>query len=818
MKHPSTVGRDNLRSFYTKTKFPEDDAIIAGKAKEDGNERVRKALEQFGYAFLRAHKGLVFGEVREQQQSRNSAVPPATTADATTSVTVALSVLVESVLGAPSPPDPDAVGASIAKDLLRMTITKAIAILIATVWDLGERAKDTKAPTATRHHLRTSQSQTITLAFDLLAPFDLPAPTAPATASNCILLQPLSIWCSFLAHNHDLLAQIYALARRSEPAVEPRHSSAYTSGRGREVEADAARDVLTRLMALMRGLAARFGEEARAHSGSTPVVDERIAMWPVPEDGELLGMMPLRKFHAGIDLLREADERDGEEGAGDERRVRVARVWMCLKRFAELETFDFIQYNEAENKFIVIDEETKKQQRTRMMRVLATQRLKEQVTSLEQDLSQLAVSPPTSPNRRDRRTSVVLSSGATLPKRQRRESKNRHGGPTIPLRIVTVVVDVSVLMDALPLVKRWAGIGGGLDAAVGGGGVLCEVIVPLDVIDSLDFHKKGMTTTNVHAREAIRFLDQRFRPHNDHANSAPASLNHDGQPASSLAIVGLVSSFLRAQRVSERLEKWEDVAPLWVGPLSYRADKDEGDAAEAVENEEAQPTEMDVPKRFRPVIGCALHYYQNQRRAGVAAAVGTGAGGVQQKAVDVVLVTNDKAMAWWAVWRRLMVVRRAGTIPSLKQSQAYTSPPILPSNQSPHTMLRPRVLSQVLQQSTSGGIKASLLMNNEGSILASSADNDRDARVYAAISANIWATYDKNCSRPGFMGESGEEGLRMVLVECEEGTIAITTVSTMLLCLVAADNVGLGIIIAKANALMRHLEEPLQRVAEYAQA
>jgi len=58
----------------------------------------------------------------------------------------------------------------------------------------------------------------------------------------------------------------------------------------------------------------------------------------------------------------------------------------------------------------------------------------------------------------------------------------------------------------------------------------------------------------------------------------------------------------------------------------------------------------------------------------------------------------------------------------------------------------------------------------------------------------------------------------MVIAECEEGTVAITTISTMLLCLVAADNVGLGIIKAKADALKRHLEEPLQRMVAYAQA
>lgn len=107
------------------------------------------------------------------------------------------------------------------------------------------------------------------------------------------------------------------------------------------------------------------------------------------------------------------------------------------------------------------------------MRALATQRLKEQVTSLEQDLSQLSfVSPPSSPSHRDLRFSTAPSQ-----KRQRKESKARHGSPAAQARFVTVVVDVSVLLDALALVKRWAGIG---DGGVNGAGVVCEVVVPLD--------------------------------------------------------------------------------------------------------------------------------------------------------------------------------------------------------------------------------------------------------------------------------------------------------------------------------------------------
>ncbi|KAF8929658.1 Ragulator complex protein lamtor2, partial [Linnemannia elongata] len=100
------------------------------------------------------------------------------------------------------------------------------------------------------------------------------------------------------------------------------------------------------------------------------------------------------------------------------------------------------------------------------------------------------------------------------------------------------------------------------------------------------------------------------------------------------------------------------------------------------------------------------------------------------------------------------------------------------------------------------------LLNPEGSLLAFAAQSDRDARIYGAIASNIWTIYSKHC-KP----EVGP--LSFLMLECEEGKVAITIVSTMILCLVARDDVELGILKAKSEALTRHLEEPLSRVAGY---
>jgi hypothetical protein len=45
--------------------------------------------------------------------------------------------------------------------------------------------------------------------------------------------------------------------------------------------------------------------------------------------------------------------------------------------------------------------------------------------------------------------------------------------------------------------------------------------------------------------------------------------------------------------------------------------------------------------------------------------------------------------------------------------------------------------------------------------------------------------------------------------------VLITSIGSMLLCLVGESKVDLGILKAKAEALKGHLEEPLQQVAPY---
>ncbi|KAJ3100616.1 Ragulator complex protein lamtor2 [Phlyctochytrium planicorne] len=158
-------------------------------------------------------------------------------------------------------------------------------------------------------------------------------------------------------------------------------------------------------------------------------------------------------------------------------------------------------------------------------------------------------------------------------------------------------------------------------------------------------------------------------------------------------------------------------------------------------------------------------------------------------------------------------------------------------------MLKSRVVSQVLAQANTGGVKTSLLLHVDGSLIAFSGGSDRDAKVVSAIASNIWVAYERHTgeglakrrnnangsgSKSGererrtgeglaVVGPTGvakeEEGLKSVLVQCEFGKLSITNVSRMLLCLVAGEEVEFGMLKAKTKTIKSYLEEPLDMLA-----
>jgi len=127
------------------------------------------------------------------------------------------------------------------------------------------------------------------------------------------------------------------------------------------------------------------------------------------------------------------------------------------------------------------------------------------------------------------------------------------------------VVDVSVLLSSLPVVKQWVRDG------------RYQVVIPLDAIATLDVLKKASPTLATLAREATRYLEGQFARN---ASSRQARLI--------------------AQSESESLP-WEEVNSSFQAHIAPPIIIPEEDGPPPL------PTPDDVPRHCRPAIQCALH-------------------------------------------------------------------------------------------------------------------------------------------------------------------------------------------------------------------
>ena len=159
-------------------------------------------------------------------------------------------------------------------------------------------------------------------------------------------------------------------------------------------------------------------------------------------------------------------------------------------------------------------------------------------------------------------------------------------------------------------------------------------------------------------------------------------------------------------------------------------------------------------------------------------------------------------------------------------------------------MLRPRALSALLGQVTlikvqslkglkmksplqanTDGVESTFLFKQDGTLLAhaSTPQTSKDPRVMSAIASNIWAIYDKSGR-----ASLNEDSLEMLMLDCEEGRLALVPVNTVLLAVLGDRNVGPGMLRyifiptyprqnyhilsrAKGEALARALLEPLSQ-------
>lgn len=128
-------------------------------------------------------------------------------------------------------------------------------------------------------------------------------------------------------------------------------------------------------------------------------------------------------------------------------------------------------------------------------------------------------------------------------------------------------------------------------------------------------------------------------------------------------------------------------------------------------------------------------------------------------------------------------------------------------NSSSTTLLKPKSLNNILAQTNTGGVRCTLLLNHEGSLLAHAGGSNNEAITIGALASTIWKNYQR-------YGNSAlhEDRLKTALIQSQEANLIVRNLSTVLLCICANHEVPLGMLKCKANSIAEYLEEPLEMI------
>lgn len=123
------------------------------------------------------------------------------------------------------------------------------------------------------------------------------------------------------------------------------------------------------------------------------------------------------------------------------------------------------------------------------------------------------------------------------------------------------------------------------------------------------------------------------------------------------------------------------------------------------------------------------------------------------------------------------------------------------------TLLKPKSLNNVLAQANTGGVRCTLLLNHEGSLLAHAGGTNNEAITIAALASTIWKNYQR-------YGNSTlhEDQLKSAVIQSQDANLIVRNLSTVLLCICANQDVPLGMLKWKAKSIADFLEEPLDMI------
>ena len=118
-------------------------------------------------------------------------------------------------------------------------------------------------------------------------------------------------------------------------------------------------------------------------------------------------------------------------------------------------------------------------------------------------------------------------------------------------------------------------------------------------------------------------------------------------------------------------------------------------------------------------------------------------------------------------------------------------------------LLCPRTLPEVLGEALSSEVRVAALVNRNGLLLGCAGDS-AEATVAGAIATNLWQSHER-CEGAGTLG--------CMLMECDEGRVAIKAVGSYIVVCCADASVPFGQLKAKMLALHDFLQAPLSRLA-----
>ncbi|CAO3599292.1 unnamed protein product [Absidia cylindrospora] len=669
MKQPSSLGFANLKSFYSKVRFTFSKPLTSDASGLADQMKAPDCISHFVESFLQMHHAIVF--------QKNDSFPPISHGLGLAMTQTITALMTESGLDLTLMKNVSSIF-----HIVRSTLTRTITILLVSVWYMGEFMK-AKANASHQPELQHLQMLLLDYGFDVLTNLfktttsileQLNKEDATHDGSESIhslsamvdntILPGLSIWCAYLYTNMDVIAQYCH-------GADGRHT-APLNGKSK----DATKRSLVR--SIQTFCSCLIGHP----SFPLPVNNVLPSSYPLSEDVLLLGLVPLRSFHSSVDFFKEtAYEVDEQTTADARQQVRWCRAREFIRKIAESQSFNFVQYNQAEQNYSVIDENAKRQQQSRFMKALATQRLMEQVSSLEKNVNKMNVSPKTG---------------------EKSSSKLETTAPE-QVDVYVVIVDVTAFLDGLAKVKKWANQTLNVRRRVQSS--ILQVVVPLDVIDVLDLYKKGDSHMNLQARESIRYLDHQLSLADNNNNTTDDDNSNNKKPPA--------RSFLRTQKVGENLADWDQASSFWIDHVhqdetntmdhqtaltdsddvddasissgddlfkshgrrrgrrfiqhgsdsdtddtaseeDYTTEEDDDDdddndsesgdddnhASDVDQQEEEEDDQVlsytDVPKTYRPILHCLLHFYQKQPTS------------TNDQVEHLVLVTNDEDLTAWA--------------------------------------------------------------------------------------------------------------------------------------------------------------------------